>query len=206
MAKKPIDEATDLALVNRLLFKPNSLIGQPFSQTELLTGKTPDFRVFKNGQHVAYCEVKSPRDDRLDELLDAAPPGTIVGYGGNDPTFNRLARHIRDAAAQFDAVDPTRELPRILAIVNHDEKSGVLDLLETLTGKLYCEGGKSFPTMMHIARDRLKGVQYRIDLYVMINEHKPRVVSNVFTQDDESHCLALCGLLGLAPAAIMQLA
>jgi len=78
-------------------------------------------------------------------------------------------------------------------------------LLETLTGKLYCEGGKSLPTMMHIARDRLKGIQYRIDLYVMINEHKPRVLSNVFTQDDESHCHALCGLLGADPAAIEQL-
>ena len=200
-----IDEAKDLERVEQLVFAPHGLALKPFTQAQLRTGRTPDFQVFKNGQHVAYCEVKSPRDDRLDDLLDAASPGTIVGYGGNDPTFNRLARHIQKAASQFDAVDPKRQLPRILAIVNHDEKSGVLDLLEALTGKLYCEGGVTVPSMMHIARGRLRGVQYRIDLYVMINEHAPRVVSNVFTQDNQGHFRTLCALLGADAAKITQL-
>jgi hypothetical protein len=163
MAK--IDESKDLDLVERLLFKPHGLTVTPFAQAELLTGRTPDFKVFRAGYQVAYCEVKSPRDDWLDDQLDAAPPGTIVGGGRHDPTFNRLARHIQKAATQFEAVDPKRQFPAILAFVNHDEHSGFADLMEVLTGYFQTDKGSAIATMMDIAQGRLKEVKFKIDLY-----------------------------------------
>lgn len=66
MAK--IDEDKDLALVEQLLFKPRGLNVQRFSQAELRTTRTPDFRVFKGARHMAHCEVKSPNDPWLDNL------------------------------------------------------------------------------------------------------------------------------------------
>ena len=60
-----------------------------------------------------YCEVKSPRDDWLDEQLERAPPGMIVGGGRPDPTFNRIARNIVKAVKQFDAVNPDHSLSNV---------------------------------------------------------------------------------------------
>src|SRR5262249_31410695 len=51
----------------------------------------------------AFCEVKSPRDDWLDDQIEAASPGQIAGGARSDPTFNRIARHVDKAASQFDA-------------------------------------------------------------------------------------------------------
>jgi hypothetical protein len=59
--------------------------------------------------------------------------------------------------------------------------------------------------MMHIARGRLGGVQYQIDLYVMINEHAPRVESYLFTKSDAEHFRNLCKLLEFDEAGIQQL-
>src|SRR2546423_2346755 len=47
---------------------------------------------------IAGEREKSPRDDWLDEQLDSAPPGQIVGGARSHPTFNRTARHVQKAA------------------------------------------------------------------------------------------------------------
>ncbi|MGA7323141.1 MAG: hypothetical protein WBX25_01340, partial [Rhodomicrobium sp.] len=82
----------------------------------------------------AYCELKSPRDDWLDDQLTQAPPGNIVGGSRKDPTFNRLARRVEKAVGQFDRVNTAHELPNILVFVNHDPASHINDLRETSTG------------------------------------------------------------------------
>lgn len=116
-----------------------------FTKDERRSGKTPDFRVYRGADLVAYAEVKSTRDDRLDDALKTAAPGEIVGGVMSDSVFNRLARHIVTAAGQFDAVNPNRSVPNILAYVNHDEASGPHDLASTLTGNFYAEGGSVHP-------------------------------------------------------------
>jgi hypothetical protein len=99
--------------------------------------KTPDFEVLDAaGDLFAYCEVKSPRDDFLEKLWALAPPGQhTVGGARPDPVFNRIARQIIRAQEQLEAQDPTRRVPRIVAIVNHDRACGVADLVETITGR-----------------------------------------------------------------------
>ena len=45
-----------------------ALTVERFSKAETRAGKTPDFRVFQNGEFLAYCEVKSsPKDQWLDD-------------------------------------------------------------------------------------------------------------------------------------------
>jgi hypothetical protein len=75
-----------------------------FSKTARRTGKTPDFRVFKDKQFAFFCEVKS-----ID--LD-----TWFGGLKNDPTFNRLTSDIHDAVKQFNAVNPMLEYPNVFGI------------------------------------------------------------------------------------------
>ena len=86
-------EQEDLRLVSNWL-ADNGLRAIRFQSVETELGKTPDFRVYVGDQHVAYCEVKSPRDEWLDDLLAKATPLQIVGGVRDDPTFNRLSGHI----------------------------------------------------------------------------------------------------------------
>jgi hypothetical protein len=95
------DETADIDLTDELLFRPRGLVLERFSPEEIGRGKTPDRRVFQGGQLVAFAEIKSPRDDWLDEQLRAPPPGTVVGGARPDPTFNRIARQVQKAARQF---------------------------------------------------------------------------------------------------------
>src|SRR5262245_42661903 len=74
VADKP-DEAADLSLVKRLIFTEPDVALERFNYRETSVHRTPDFKVMRNGNLVAYCEVKSPRDDWLDEQIDAAPAG-----------------------------------------------------------------------------------------------------------------------------------
>jgi hypothetical protein len=78
------DEQPDLDLVSAFI-AGRRLSAERFSQVEIQAGKTPDFRVRQAGEVLAYCEVKSPNDPWLDELLDDAPPLTLVGGARPDP-------------------------------------------------------------------------------------------------------------------------
>ena len=74
-----------------------------FSKNETRAGKTPDYRVMDEVELFAYCEVKSPRDEWLDEQMDQMEPGDIVGGPRSDPVFDRLSKMVEKAAKQFDA-------------------------------------------------------------------------------------------------------
>jgi hypothetical protein len=116
----------------------HGLTVERFSKAETRTGKTPDFRVFRNGEFLFYCEVKSsPKDKWLDEQLYNAAPGELVGGARNDPIFNRLTSDIHQAVKQFDAVNKQQKHPNILALVNHDDMCGFNDLLAILTGNCH---------------------------------------------------------------------
>jgi hypothetical protein len=66
-------------------------------------------------------------------------------------TFNRIGRHVRNAAEQFDAVNPARQLPNVLVFVNHNEMSARSDLYETVTGRFPASDGSRDLTMPHTA-------------------------------------------------------
>jgi hypothetical protein len=199
--QKP-NEDPDLRLVEELLFTPRSLVLQRFTRTETLTGRTPDFRVFRTGELVAYCEVKSPRDDWLDNQLDDAPPLQLVGGLRPDPTFNRIARHIEKAATQLESVNSARLVPNILVFVNHDRASSFNDLRETLTGMFYSADGERFETMSHISEGRLREAKLRINLYVWIDERRRKIEGYFFNEAVPEHVSKVCELLGLDASKI----
>jgi hypothetical protein len=196
MARKP-NEDSDLALVEELLFAGKGLELERFDRAETLAGRTPDFRVRREGTLKAFCEVKSPRDDWLDEQLDKAQPGQIVGGARKDATFNRIARHVAKAATQFEAVNASRSVPNILVVVNHADATGFGDLQETLTGMFHTTSGERIPTMRNISEGWIREARMKIDLYVWIDLKTKRVQGYLFNEANPAHVAALCEMLAL---------
>jgi hypothetical protein len=161
MADRTTEEA-DLALVQELVARPAGFSLERIEATP--QEQRPDFKMVSWRGLVGYCEVKSPRDDWLDEQLEQAPPGTIVGGARSDPTFNRIARHVLKAVNQFDTVNPDHGMPNVLVFVNHDENSGYADMCETLTGQFRADSGEVYETMTRISDGVLGEKRKRIDL------------------------------------------
>lgn len=108
------------------------------SEAQRAKGKTPDFKVMKDGQLAFYCEVKTiTRDDWIDRKLRQEPPLAEVerirtsdkslwnGQCGpyaliTGPVHDRLTSDILRAVQQFSAVNPDRCRPNVLFIVNHE--------------------------------------------------------------------------------------
>ena len=195
MPRGPYEEA-DLQLVSDYLAKLG-LDAVRFTKADQRTGKTPDFKVMRGGELVAYCEVKSPRDDWLDEQLDKAESFQIVGGARNDPTFNRIAALVHKAVGQLDAVNPDLSKRNILAVVNHDDKSGINDLRETLTGIFHGADGSRTVTMPQISEGRIKDEKRRIDLYLWFDRKTSKLEGCFFTQPDGARLDDVCALFGL---------
>lgn len=122
-------ESHDLQLTVEWL-AGKGMVTERFTDPEIRAGKTPDFRVLRGGQLVAYCEVKSPRDPWLSEGFANEVPSRIVLGARDDPTFNRISGLVRKAVKQFDAVNPDRILPNIVVFVNWATANHFRDLDE----------------------------------------------------------------------------
>lgn len=197
------DERRDLPIVKGF-FAAHGLGAEHFTKAETRAGRTPDFRLLRDGKLFAYCEVKSPRDDFLGDQLDQAAPMQIVGGGRSDPTFNRLSGLIWKAVSQFDAVNPVRDVPNILFFVNHDDASSYNDLLETLTGEFFAEGGTRYPTMKHISEGRIKDAKYRIDAYVWYDVQEAKVEGWFFGEENPAHLTAICDIFKMDRSKIRR--
>jgi hypothetical protein len=202
MARHP-GEAPDIDLADELIFRPHGLSLQPFTREELLRGKTPDRRVLLAGELAAFTEIKSPRDDWMEERFEEAAPGEMVGGLRADPIFNRIRRHIRTASEQFDAVNPSREHPNILVLVNHDTMSDYRDLRETVTGYFHADTGERFPTMKREA-DRLIE-KNSIDAIAWIDARDRRLEGYMLNEQATPNLTTqVCALLGVDPANIRR--
>jgi hypothetical protein len=69
-----VAQAADRALMRQLLFNR-----QDVELVSLAEGKnkSPDFKIMKNGEIKAYCELKSPRDDWIFDVPKDLKPGEI---------------------------------------------------------------------------------------------------------------------------------
>lgn len=198
MSRYPTED-DDLNLAEKLIFNPNGLTVVKIPRG---AGKSADLQVLKNGVLVAYCELKSPRDEWLDKLLDMAKPCQIVGGGRNDPAFNRIGRLAQKAAEQFSAINATRSIPNILVFVNHDDASGFGDLIETFTGMFHAADGSRHVTMLQVA-SRLEHAKKHIDLCVWIDGKTSMIQGLSFNRDSTPNYLPLlCSLLEKNPADI----
>lgn len=108
---QPMVEDADIRLMRELLFDRHNIVLERFSKAEMTGRKTPDFKLLKDGKLVGYCELKSPRDDWIFETPADLTPGEIRGEARRNPAAHNLARNIGKAAAQFDSVNPDRQLP-----------------------------------------------------------------------------------------------
>ncbi len=177
---------------------------EQFSKAEMRSGKTPDFRVFRDENFLFYCEVKSSQEDQwLEEQLDKADPGELVGGERNDPIFNRLTADIHEAVKQFDAVNGEQNYPNVLALVNHDDMSGINDLLGILTGNFYANDGTAHPIYRQFSHGRIKDEKGRIHLFIWLDDHKPDRL--LFSQTDERHHAAVCAAFGVGQDEIEQI-
>ncbi len=177
---------------------------EEFSKEEKRKGKTPDFRVYKDDDLIFYCEVKTrDKDCWLDNELDSAENGEIVGGMQNDPIFNSLTTHIHKAVKQLDAVNPEQEAPNVLTLVNHDKNYGLNDLIEIVTGNFYSENGDVDPISKQYSEGRIKEEKKRIDLYIWLDDHKPDRM--LYSQTNENHHLKLCEAFNVDPNSIQQI-
>jgi large subunit ribosomal protein L30 len=86
---QPINEEADEELMRALVFR-----GQGVEVARLPEGKNknPDFKVMKDGELKAYCELKSPRDDRIFALRKDLKPGEIRREIRENVAAHALAR------------------------------------------------------------------------------------------------------------------
>jgi hypothetical protein len=185
-------------------FVERDLVPERFTKAELRSGKTPDFKVLKDEELMFFCEVKDIREDeKLDELLDHAEPGEIVGYDGNDPTYSRVATKIHQAVKQFDAVNFEHQSPNVLAFFNLEDTCDWMDVIAVITGGLPCDDGSWFHGFRKFSEGRIKDDKWSIDLYLwMERSGEPRYF---FTEQREQHHGLLIRLFGIDENLIRRL-
>jgi hypothetical protein len=173
------------------------------SKLERKIQKTPDYRVFEGEQFRFFCELKGVLgDDWLGKQLVDAPVGTIVGGSRPDPAFNRLTEDIHQGVKQFDAVNPSRAVPNVLAFVNYEEICDVGDLLAVLTGNFYADDGSRHPIYRQYSEGRIREEKKRVDLYLWLDANgEDRFV---FTETSPQHHVLLCRCFGTAPEEIVK--
>jgi len=168
-----------------------------FGKGEMRQGKTPDFRVFKHEELVAYCEAKHvQRDDWLDQQLVSARPLQFVGGLRPDPIFNRLTAHIHRAAKQFAAVNANHEFANILVFVNSDRAFCTAeDLRRVITGMERLKGEQDEPMFSEYSEGRIRYEKFTIDMYVWWDSWKNPEKFTRYLWRESAHRAALDILL-----------
>lgn len=155
-------EEPDLLLV-RQFFAARELLAERIPQG---TAKTADFKIVRDANVVAFCEVKSPQDvfaERVRDAIGEAPPGQLAGVverGSASRQYRCMERAARKAVAQFNSVNAPHAVPNILMIVNHDTFSYESDFVEAVTG--YVE-------VLGFVSSSLRADISEIDAYVLLN-------------------------------------
>jgi hypothetical protein len=192
-------EADDLKLAEKLVFAPNGLSIQKIPRG---ASRSADLKVLQSGVLVAYCELKSPRDECLDKLLDLAKPCQVFGGGRDDPIFKKIRKHTNKASQQFEVTNPKRAVPNILVFVNHDDVSDFGDLRETFTGMFHTADGGRHNTMLDMSAS-LNRAKTQIDMCVWIDGTTSKTQGYFFNRNASPNYLyQLCGLLRENPADI----
>ena len=185
------DEAADAALMRKLAFDSNGIELEPYTEAELKTGKTPDFKLHKDGKLCGYCEMKSPRDDYVLEK----PESGEMAIRKNLPFHRKLGNHIRHAGQQFDAVNPEHNVPNIMVFVSHAPDIERRDLHLTIAGMSAPELGKSIFMLSRKAQEQVLGAARKIDLFLWIDAEKGTL--NHVSVNDAPRQAAVLDLLGL---------
>jgi large subunit ribosomal protein L30 len=162
------DESADRSLMRELVFDPNGIVAEPYSDAELRRGKTPDFKLFVNDSLGGFCEMKSPRDDFMFEMRAEGE----AAVRENLPYYRKLGSHIRHAAKQFDAVNPDHKLPNVLTFVTHCPDIERRDLLATIAGLPVPGSDRRLFMLSRKMQQQVLDAARRIDLFLWIDAQK----------------------------------
>jgi hypothetical protein len=130
-------------------------------------GKTPDFKLMKDGTLVGYCELKSIWD--FDDI--PAPPEGEMAARRNLPFYRKLGQHVRGAVGQLEAGNPQHTIPNILAFVSHVTEIERKDLIATLAGLPHPGGGRVFMLGRRMQGQVCEAAK-KIDLFLWIDAGK----------------------------------
>jgi len=181
---------------------------RPLEKSATRFAKTPDFQLFRGGQLVAFCEVKSfTKDRRLDEQLAQAAPGELAGGLRLDPKCNRISNAVHTAAQQLRSVNPVHEFLNFLVLVNHDRAANCKDLVSVLTGQWDPLHGTFDETDTQCSNGRIREVTREIDLCLWIDlftEHEPFKSRLVYLGNDKTRG-QVCNMLEIDPQEVKNL-
>ncbi len=161
------NEADDEALMNKLAIDGKNIVLERYSEEELKRGKTPDFKLYKDGQLCGYLELKSPRDDYMFEH----PAAVDVEIRKNLPFHRKLGSHIRHAGSQFCAVNPDHSVPNIMIFVTHSSDIERRDLHATIAG-LPAPDGKRIFMLSRKMQEQVLNAARKVDLFLWIDAEK----------------------------------
>jgi ribosomal protein L30 len=185
------DERVGAALMRKLVFDAENVALERYSDAELKAGKTPDFKLFKDGAVCGYCEMKSPGDDYI---FEKPAPGKFA-VRKDLPFHVKLGLHISKAGLQFAAVNSDHKLPNILAFVNHAPDMNRGHRHEAIVG-LPAGDGNRVAILSHELQVRVLEAARKIDLFLWIDAEK-NTLQHV-SVNGATHQQAALDLLGLS--------
>jgi ribosomal protein L30 len=184
------DEAADIQLLRNLIFDANGIVLEPYDAATLNRGKTPDFKLMKDGELVGYCELKSLFDF---EALEDPPEGGMA-VRRNVPFYRKLGQHIRGASQQLDAENPAHDKPNIMVFVCHTPEIERKDLRATIAG-LPLSTGRALFMLGKKMQGQVCEAARKVDLFLWIDA-TARTCQHLTTADAKHRATAL-GLFGL---------
>ena len=185
------DEAADIQLLRDLICDANGIVLEPYDKAALNRGKTPDFKLMKDGQLVGYCEVKSLFDP---EALEDPPEGAMA-VRKNLPFYRKLGQHVRGAVEQLRAENPTHDKPNVMVFVSHTPDIERKDLIATIAG-LPLPDGKPLFMLGRKMQGQVCQAARKIDLFLWIDATTGTCLH--LTAPGAKHRATALGLFGLA--------
>jgi large subunit ribosomal protein L30 len=185
------DEAADIQLLRDLICDANGIVLEPYDKAALNRGKTPDFKLMKDGELVGYCEVKSLFDP---EVLQDPPEGAMA-VRKNLPFYRKLGQNIRGAVEQLDAENPDHDRPNVMVFVSHTPEIERKDLIATIAG-LPLPDGKPVFMLGRKMQGQVCEAARKIDLVIWIDATTG--TCQHLTVADAKHCTTALGVFGLS--------
>jgi hypothetical protein len=172
---------------------------QKFDKNETRSSKTPDLKLYQHGRLVAFCEVKTFQHDIwLDQALEKAAPGELVGGLRLDPIYNRVSNAVHTAVRQLEAVNPRHDQLNFLVLVNRDRAAKREDLVSVLTGCWDPLHGILEKTHTAYSGGRIREEKRRVDLYVWMEASgDSSLKATLFFFGNDGSKEQVCNLLGL---------
>lgn len=191
----------DELIIHEILHSYN-LCPQRFTDDELNNKQTPDFKVYKDGQLVFFCEVKSIDNSPWPDFIsiDNYEDNNIEPASRPDRTYDRIANKTYDASKQFESVNKSHNIPNVLAFVNHEKLSDFTDLVLAFDGHQASHNQVIWFVKSEIMVRLKRHTKHLPDLFIWINHDKAEPQFLFITQSP--YYSDVCKLFGTSPDAV----